>query len=203
MEQDLQLIAQHAEQGAKLRLEFFNIHNQQVRQAAKSMALCLAKGGKILLAGNGGSAADAQHWAAELVNRFILDRPPLAAIALSTDSSVLTAIGNDFGFEFVFSKQIQALGKEGDVFLAISTSGNSPNILEALQVARAQGLKTIGFSGGGHGKMENLCDIMLAVPHKSTPLVQEIHATIGHLLCALVDHYLFENFAALESMLEA
>ena len=166
------------------------------------MAVAVARGGKILLAGNGGSAADAQHWAAELVNRFLMDRPPLPAIALTTDSSVLTSIGNDFGYDLVFSKQVQALGRPGDVFVGISTSGNSANVFGALQAARKQSLFTIGLTGDGGGRMAPLCDILLAVGHPSTPLVQETHAAIGHMLCALTDYYLFENVMAIKPMLD-
>lgn len=123
MDKALQMISQHAEDGAKLRRDFFAVHGGKVAEAARRMAVAVARGGKILLAGNGGSAADAQHWAAEFVNRFLMDRPPLPAIALTTDSSVLTSIGNDFGYDLVFTKQVQALGRPGDVFVGISTSG--------------------------------------------------------------------------------
>ena len=129
MDKALQMISQHAEDGAKLRRNFFAVHGGKVAEAARRMAVAVARGGKILLAGNGGSAADAQHWAAEFVNRFLMDRPPLPAIALTTDSSVLTSIGNDFGYDLVFTKQVQALGRPGDVFVGISTSGNSANVI--------------------------------------------------------------------------
>ena len=160
------------------------------------------KKGRIYICGNGGSAADAQHWAAEFVNRFLMDRPPLPAIALTTDSSVLTSIGNDFGYDLVFTKQVQALGRPGDVFVGISTSGNSANVIGALQAARKQSLFTIGLTGDGGGRMAPLCDILLAVGHPSTPLVQETHAAIGHMLCALTDYYLFENVMAIKPMLD-
>ena len=145
--------SQHAEDGATLRRELFAVHGGKVAEAARRMAVAVARGGKILLAGNGGSAADAQHWAAEFVNRFLMDRPPLPAIALTTDSSVLTSIGNDFGYDLVFTKQVQALGRPGDVFVGISTSGNSANVIGALQAARKQGLFTIGLTGDGGGRM--------------------------------------------------
>ena len=148
------------------------------------------------------ATADAQHWAAEFVNRFLMDRPPLPAIALTTDSSVLTSIGNDFGYDLVFTKQVQALGRPGDVFVGISTSGNSANVIGALQAARKQSLFTIGLTGDGGGRMAPLCDILLAVGHPSTPLVQETHAAIGHMLCALTDYYLFENVMAIKPMLD-
>ena len=182
MDKALQMISQHAEDGAKLRRDFFAVHGGKVAEAARRMAVAVARGGKILLAGNGGSAADAQHWAAEFVNRFLMDRPPLPAIALTTDSSVLTSIGNDFGYDLVFTKQVQALG--------------------ALQAARKQRLFTIGLTGDGGGRMAPLCDILLAVGHPSTPLVQETHAAIGHMLCALTDYYLFENVMAIKPMLD-
>lgn len=202
MDRALQMISRHAEDGAKLRRDFFSVHSVRVAEAARRMAVTVAKGGKILLAGNGGSAADAQHWAGEFVNRFLMDRPPLPAIALTTDTSVLTAISNDFGYDRIFTKQLQALGRAGDIFIAISTSGNSENLVSALQVARKQELFTIGLTGDGGGRMAPLCDILLPVSHASTPLVQEVHAAIGHMLCALTDHYLFENVMAIKPMLD-
>ena len=194
MDKALQMISQHAEDGAKLRRDFFAVHGGKVVEAARRMAVAVARGGKILLAGNGG--------AAEFVNRFLMDRPPLPAIALTTDSSVLTSIGNDFGYDLVFTKQVQALGRPGDVFVGISTSGNSANVIGALQAARKQSLFTIGLTGDGGGRMAPLCDILLAVGHPSTPLVQETHAAIGHMLCALTDYYLFENVMAIKPMLD-
>ncbi len=202
MDRALQMIAHHAEEGARLRREFFSTYDEQIAAAARQMAVSVARGGKVLFAGNGGSAADAQHWAAEFVNRFIMDRPPLPAIALTTDSSILTSIGNDFGYDLVFAKQVQALGKSGDIFVGISTSGNSPNVVKALEIARNMGLFTVGLTGDGGGKMAPLCNILLAVPHSSTPLVQELHAAAGHMLCALTDYYLFENVMAIKPMLD-
>lgn len=146
---------------------------------------------KILIAGNGGSAADAQHFAGELVSRFYFDRPPLAAIALTTDSSILTAIGNDYGYEDVFARQVQALGRSGDVFIAISTSGNSPNILKAIVAAKSIGLVVIGLTGRSGGKMKALCDICLCAPSDSTPRIQECHLVIEHSLCACIEEQLF------------
>ena len=203
MDTALSIIARHAEDGARLRSEYFTANGAKVADAARRMAVALGRGHKILLAGNGGSAADAQHWAGEFVNRFLIDRPPLPAMALTTDTSVITAIGNDFGYDLIFAKQIEAFGNAGDVFLAITTSGNSPNIVEAARVARRKNMLTIALTGQGGGKMVDLCDILLAVPHPLTPLVQEIHATIGHLLCALTDHYLFEEVMAIKDQLEA
>jgi D-sedoheptulose 7-phosphate isomerase len=149
------------------------------------------KDGKILIAGNGGSAADAQHFAGELVSRFHFDRPALSAIALTTDSSVITAIGNDYGYEDVFARQIQAHGRSGDVFIAISTSGNSANILKAIQTAKAIGLVVIGLTGRSGGKMKDMCDVCLCAPSDSTPRIQECHLFFEHTLCACIEESLF------------
>lgn len=150
----------------------------------------LRAGGKILIAGNGGSAADAQHIAAEFLSRFELDRTPLPAIALSTDTSVLTAIGNDFGFEHIFARQVRALGRKGDAFIGISTSGRSPNVLAALRAARATGVTTIGFTGTA-GDMRPLCDLVLAAPSTEAALIQQIHITAAHAICGMVERGLF------------
>jgi D-sedoheptulose 7-phosphate isomerase len=144
-------------------------------------------GGKIMFAGNGGSAADAQHFAGELVSRFYYDRPGIAGLALTTDSSILTAIGNDYHFERIFSRQIEALGRPGDVFVGISTSGRSPNVLGGLATARALGLVTVGFTGRSGGDMAGLSDILIHVPSDSTPLIQQGHLLVGHLLCAMIE----------------
>jgi D-sedoheptulose 7-phosphate isomerase len=153
--------------------------------------------GKILIAGNGGSAADAQHFAGELVSRFYFDRPPLAAIALTTDSSILTAIGNDYGYEDVFARQVQALGRKGDVFIAISTSGNSPNILRAVEAAKSIGLVVIGLTGRTGGKLKALCDVCLCAPSDSTPRIQECHLVLEHILCACIEESLFGHQRAI------
>jgi D-sedoheptulose 7-phosphate isomerase len=158
---------------------------------AERIAAALKSGGKVLLAGNGGSAADAQHIAAEFVGRFIDDRAPLAAIALTTDTSALTSIGNDYGFDKVFERQVRALGRKGDVFIGISTSGRSPNVVAALQAARELGLTTIGFTKDAQTAMQALCDLTLAVPAEETALIQQIHITAGHAICHLVEHELF------------
>jgi D-sedoheptulose 7-phosphate isomerase len=158
---------------------------------AETVGTALAAGHKLILAGNGGSAADAQHLAGELVGRLNYDRGPAAAIALTTDTSVLTAIGNDYGFERVFERQIRALGTPGDVFVAISTSGNSPNILRALDAAREKRLVTVGFAGRRGGAMACRCDRLLRAPTDSTQLVQQLHIVAGHILCALVEERLF------------
>ena len=162
-----------------------------VLAAAERMAASLKAGGKVLLAGNGGSAADAQHIAAELVGRFIDDRAPLAAVALTTDTSALTAIGNDYGFEQVFARQVSALARPGDVFVGISTSGKSPNILAALKAARERKLVTIGFTRDGQTPMSALCDVIVGVPAAETALIQQIHITAAHAICHLVERALF------------
>ena len=160
-------------------------------QAANACIQSLNKGGKILLAGNGGSAADAQHIAGEFVSRFAFDRPGLPAIALTTDTSILTAIGNDYGYEKLFARQVQALGNQCDIFIGYSTSGKSPNILMALQEARAKGLVCIGLTGNRGRPMHDLCDYTLAVPNADTPKIQEGHLVLGHILCGLVENTIF------------
>jgi len=162
-----------------------------VAAVADRIAAALGAGHKVLLAGNGGSAADAQHIAGELLSRLNYDRPPTAAIALTTDSSVLTAIGNDYGYDRVFERQVQGLGRPGDVLIAISTSGRSPNILKAIAAARAGGLTVIGFTGKSGGDMVSRCDLCLCVPSESTPLIQQLHITLGHIVCGLVEERLF------------
>ena len=153
----------------------------------------LRAGGKILLAGNGGSAADAQHIAGELVSRFAFDRPGLSAIALTTDTSILTAIGNDYGYELLFARQIQALGRSGDILLCYSTSGNSPNIISALKIANTMSMVTIGFTGNRNGKMNSYCQHLLAVPSGETPKIQEVHLIMGHILCGAIERAIFDK----------
>jgi D-sedoheptulose 7-phosphate isomerase len=165
----------------------------QVAAAAELLASTLKGGGKILLFGNGGSAADAQHLAAEFVNRFLIERPPLAALALTTDTSILTSIANDYDFLEVFAKQVRALGRPGDAALGLSTSGNSANVVRALEVARRLGLKTLALSGGDGGPVAAAAELAIVVPSKSTPRIQEVHITIGHVLCDLVDFLLFPD----------
>lgn len=164
-----------------------------VAQCASRCVESLNSGGKILLAGNGGSAADAQHIAAELVSRFAFDRPALTAMALTTDTSILTAVGNDYGYERLFARQIQAMGRPGDVFIAYSTSGRSANILHALEEAKTQGLVCVGLTGNRGGAMRELCEYLLEVPSGSTPKIQEGHLVLGHILCSLVESTLFEE----------
>ncbi|WP_322898825.1 D-sedoheptulose 7-phosphate isomerase [Arcobacter peruensis] len=148
-------------------------------------------GNKTLIAGNGGSAADAQHIAGEFVSKFYFDRPGLASLALTTDTSILTAIGNDYGYEKLFSRQVQANGIEGDIFIGISTSGNSKNIVEALKECKKKGIITIGLTGITGGEMDELCDYCIKVPSNETPRVQEVHILIGHMICAIVEEEIF------------
>ena len=164
----------------------------RVEEAAEVCIHCLKNGGKILLAGNGGSAADAQHIAGEFVSRFAFDRPGLPAVALTTDTSILTAIGNDYGYDKLFARQIQALSQKGDVFIAYSTSGKSPNIISALEEAKNQGVVCIGMTGNRGGPMNELCEYCLDVPSADTPKIQEGHALIGHIICGLVEQSLFK-----------
>jgi D-sedoheptulose 7-phosphate isomerase len=159
--------------------------------AAEACIACLKNGGKLLLAGNGGSAADAQHIAGEFVSRFAFDRPGLPAIALTTDTSILTAIGNDYGYEKLFTRQVQAHGDKGDIFIAYSTSGKSPNILAALEEARKLGLVCIGLTGNRGGPMREMCEFTFEVPSGDTPKIQEGHLVLGHILCGLIENALF------------
>ena len=176
-------VLQHMAQDTALRA--------QVADAVVVAVAALRAGNKLLFAGNGGSAADAQHWAGELVSRFYFDRPGLPAIALTTDTSILTAIGNDYGYDYVFARQIEALAHAGDVFFAISTSGNSKNILRAIEAARARGVKMVGFTGQSGGAMAEQCDLCFKVPSGETPRIQEGHEFLGHLLCGLIEHEMF------------
>lgn len=165
---------------------------------ARAVEASLKAGGKILLAGNGGSAGDAQHIAGEFLSRLNFDRAPLAAIALTTDTSVLTAIGNDYGFERVFERQVLGLGNRGDVFIGISTSGRSPNIIKAFVAARQKGLTTIGFAGADPGEMGAHCDLLLRAPTRKTPLIQQIHIVVAHVVCGQVERSLFPDGAGRE-----
>ena len=167
-----------------------------VAAIAGTIAESYRQGGKLLIAGNGGSAGDAQHIAAEFLSRYLLDRQPLPAVALTTDSSALTAIGNDYGFEHVFERQVRALGRRGDVFLAMSTSGRSPNVISALRTAREIGLATVGFTGSTTNEMHGLCDHILTAPTQETALVQQIYLVAAHAICAVVERELFDGTAA-------
>jgi D-sedoheptulose 7-phosphate isomerase len=163
----------------------------KIQAVAEAAVSALRRGNKILFCGNGGSAADAQHWAGELVSRFNYDRPSLAAVALTTDTSILTAIGNDYGYEHVFARQVEAIGAPGDLLFAISTSGRSPNVLAALRAAHAKGLTTVGLTGANDRDMAPLCEFCLAVPSTLTPRVQQCHEVIGHTLCMLIEQQMF------------
>ena len=166
---------------------------EKIEVAASVLAWALKTGKKVLFCGNGGSAADAQHLAAEFVGRYLLEREGLPAIALTTDTSILTAVANDYDFANVFARQVQALGNNGDVLIGISTSGNSPNVVRAIEVAKAKGLATIGFAGQGGGKMRELCDVCFAVDSKVTARTQEMHILMGHILCELLDGVLINH----------
>ncbi|EDP6650376.1 D-sedoheptulose 7-phosphate isomerase [Campylobacter jejuni] len=162
-----------------------------IKNASLEVIKAYKNGNKTLLAGNGGSAADAQHIAGEFVSRFYFDRPGIASIALTTDTSILTAIGNDYGYENLFARQVQAQGVKGDVFIGISTSGNSKNILKALELCKQKEIISIGLSGASGGAMNELCDYCIKVPSTCTPRIQEAHILIGHIICAIVEEELF------------
>ena len=179
------------EESARVKTVFGRENAEKIMAVVRLLAQTFRGGKKVLLFGNGGSATDASHIAAEFVNRFLMDRPPLPAIALNTDPAVLTSISNDFGYDQIFSKQLSALGQEGDVVIGISTSGNSPNVLKALEVAKKGGMKTVVLTGGTGGKMASLADHTFIVPSRHTPHIQETHITLGHILCQLVDEELF------------
>ena len=163
-----------------------------LERVAQKASECLENGGKILIIGNGGSAAEAQHFAAELVGRFINDRPALPAIALTSDTSILTAVSNDYGFDHVFARQLEALAKPGDLILVLSTSGDSPNVVEATATARKRGCPVVAFTGSQGGKLSNLADILLTVPSKSVARIQEIHLICLHLLAGYLEHKRFQ-----------
>jgi len=195
---DSRLFIQQAfSDGIALRQQCMDELSEPLINAANIMISCLQQGGKILACGNGGSAADAQHFAAELVNRFEINRPGLAAVALTHDASVITSIANDFSFAQVFSRQVEALGRPGDVLLAISTSGNSANVVAAAQAAHATGMQSIAFTGmggGALGQSEYLTQ-HINIAHPSTARIQEMHITCLHILCALIDKHMFGGTA--------
>jgi len=176
--------------GVELRSRIAQDCGETIVQAASLMIQCLQSGGKLLFFGNGGSAADAQHLAAEFVGRFVLERQGLPAIALTTDSSILTSVGNDYGFDQVFARQIEALGQPNDVAVGISTSGNSPNVIEAVKKAKKQNVKTIGLAGKDGGALAKSVDLAITVSSTNTARVQECHIAIGHILCELVENEL-------------
>jgi D-sedoheptulose 7-phosphate isomerase len=165
-------------------------HSDLIANAGQMMIDSLRQGGKILFCGNGGSAADAQHLAAELMGRFLKEREPLSALALTVDTSTLTAIGNDYGYEYVFERQVRGIGRPGDVLVGISTSGNSHNVVLALKTGRKKGIATIGMTGANGGVMEEFCDLMIKVPAHRTDQIQQLHIVVGHALCGLVEEAL-------------
>jgi D-sedoheptulose 7-phosphate isomerase len=184
-------IGKHFEDSAQLKLQSKKVLAQPIADAAQAMVGCLMNDGKILVCGNGGSAADSQHFAAELINRFEVERPGLAAIALTTDSSVLTSIANDYDYVQIFSKQVRALGMDGDVLLAISTSGNSPSVVEAVQAAHERNMPVVALTGRDGGVMASILkptDFHICVPAKSTARIQEVHLLALHCLCDAIDH---------------
>lgn len=187
------IIARIVKESQRVKEDFIRKNTSILIDLAEYISKAFKNDKKLMLCGNGGSAADAQHIAAEFVNRFQLDRHPLPAMALTTDTSIITSVANDYSFEEVFSKQIQALGVEGDILLAISTSGNSKNILSAIKIAKEKGLYTVGLIGGDGGEMVTLVDLSLVVKSKQTPRVQETHILAGHIICELVEYILFQK----------
>jgi len=191
------IIQKRFKESTEVKNRFLKENLSRLLDVIKMISHCFEAGNKLFFFGNGGSAADAQHLAAEFVNRYIMDRPPLPAIALTTDTSILTSVSNDFSFSEVFAKQLKALGREGDVAVGISTSGTSPNIIKAFEVAKEMGMKTIALTGNDGGALTKIADFSLIVPSASTPRIQEVHILIGHILCELVEHYLFLNNPAI------
>lgn len=187
----VQYIRDRMLESAAVKTEFARTSADRVRLAVELAVNCLRSGGKILICGNGGSAADSQHIAAEMVVRFVRNRKGLPAIALTTDTSILTAGSNDFGFEDVFRKQVEALGLKGDLLIAISTSGRSTNVIRAAEQAKAQGLAVLGLAGGAGGALDRLADLVLHVPSADTARIQETHIVIGHLICDMVEKEFF------------
>jgi D-sedoheptulose 7-phosphate isomerase len=186
-------ILQAFKDSSEVKVRFIRNHADMLIQVVKVLVAAFKGGHKVLLFGNGGSAADAQHLAAEFVNRFLIERPPLPAIALTTDTSILTSISNDYGYADTFAKQVKALGKEGDVAIGISTSGTAANVVKAIKVAKDMGMKTVGLTGGDGGDLAKIVDFALVVDSSATPRIQETHITIGHVLCEMVDRMLFQQ----------
>ena len=186
-------VAQHVQDSIEVKHRILTDLTPQIEKAAELLSDRLKKGHKLFFCGNGGSASDSQHLAAEFVGRYEKERRALAAIALTTDTSILTAVGNDYGFERVFERQIEALGQKGDVLVALSTSGRSKNVLRAVSRAKEIGLYTIGFTGGSGGELKTAVDLAIVVPSKKTSRIQESHIMIGHILCEFVDNTLLGN----------
>jgi D-sedoheptulose 7-phosphate isomerase len=187
------IIEKALRESIKVKEEFIKENGPNLILFAEKVSQAFTADRKLMICGNGGSAADAQHIAAEFVNRFMLERPPLPAIALTTDSSVITSIGNDYSFEDIFSKQIKAIGMEGDVLLAITTSGNSGNVISAVKAARSLGIYTVVWTGGDGGRVRSLADMALMVKSNTTARIQEAHSLAGHIVCQLVDYILFQG----------
>jgi D-sedoheptulose 7-phosphate isomerase len=185
------IILKRFKESSEVKTRFLKENLPKLLDLIKLIARTFEAGNKIFFFGNGGSAADAQHLAAEFVNRYVIDRPPLPAIALTTDTSILTSVSNDISFNDIFAKQLRALGKEGDVAIGISTSGNSSNVIKAFEVAKEMGMKAVALTGNDGGALAKLADISLVVSSSSTPRIQETHILIGHILCEMVEHHLF------------
>jgi D-sedoheptulose 7-phosphate isomerase len=185
------IISKRFKESAEVKTRFLKENLPKLLEVIKLIAQAFEAGNKLFLFGNGGSAADAQHIAAEFVNRYEIDRPPLPAIALTTDTSILTSVSNDTNFSEIFAKQLRALGKEGDVALGISTSGNSSNLIKAFEVAKEMGIKAVALTGNDGGALAKIADYSLIVSSTSTPRIQETHILIGHILCEMVEHQLF------------
>jgi D-sedoheptulose 7-phosphate isomerase len=193
MEPKFSLIEEQLRESGRLKLAMAESTVESIQKAVESVVRALQSGGKVLLCGNGGSAADSQHIASELVGRFRLNRGGIPAIALTTDTSILTAVGNDYGFEDVFRRQVEALGEKGDVLIGMSTSGKSRNVVLAMDLAREMGMVVIAFVGGDGGPVVDAADVVVQVPSTVTPRIQEGHITVGHILCDLVERFLFDK----------
>ena len=181
----LQHVTEH-----QLLCELIKGLENEVEQTCRVIAAAVKAGGKIMLCGNGGSASDSQHIAAEFIGRFTVDREPISALALTTDTSILTCVGNDYAFDQIFARQIKGLGRQGDILIAISTSGNSGNVIKAVNQAKEQGIKTIGLLGRNGGELAKCCDMSLVIPHQQTARIQEMHILIGHIICHSVETHL-------------
>ncbi len=185
------IILKRFKESSEVKTRFLKENLAKLLDVIKLVSHTFESGNKLFFFGNGGSAADAQHMAAEFVNRYIMNRPPLPAIALTTDTSILTSVSNDFAFSEIFAKQLRALGKERDVAIGITTTGNSPNIIKAFEVAKEMGMKTVALTGNDGGAIGKMVDFPLVVPSTSTPRIQEAHILIGHIVCEMVEHSLF------------